>query len=107
MVDSLKSKYEELALWFESVEQRVNKSIQGMIYSLLSVSNGSLLDTNLGYIGYNGFKREPNSVGGFENKSEPTQSNGNTFIFNSPEPINPIEAARLVRKTEKDIIAGF
>lgn len=107
MVDSLKSKYEELALWFESVEQRVNKSIQGMIYSLFSVSNGSLLDTNLGYIGYNGFKREPSSIGGFENKSEPTQSNGNTFIFNSPEPINAIEAARLVRKTEKDIIEGF
>lgn len=107
MVDSLKGKYEELALWFESIEQRINKSIQGMIYSLFSVSNGSLFDMNLGYIGYNGFKREPGNVGGFEDKSERTQSEGNTFIFNSPEPIDPIEAARLVRKTEKDIIEGF
>ena len=107
MVDSLKGKYEELALWFESVEQRINKSIQGMIYSLFSVTNGSLFDMNLGYIGYDEFKRVSGNTGGFKDKSEPTQSGGNTFIFNSPEPIDPIEAARLVRKTEKDIIEGF
>ena len=106
-VDSLKSKYEELAIWFESIEQRINKSIQGMIVSLFSITSGSLTDMNFGYIGYNGFKVKQREPGDFEPKSDNDKPTGNTFIFNSPEPIDAIEAARLVRKTEKDIIEGF
>lgn len=107
MVDSLKSKYEELAIWIESIEQRINRSIQGMIISMFSITNGSLTDMDLGYVGYNGFKVKPRDPGGFESKTDTSQAGGNTFIFNSPEPIDAIEAARLVRKTEKDIIEGF
>lgn len=106
-VDSLKNKYEELAIWFESIEQRINRSIQGMIASLFSVASGSLTDINFGYIGYNGFKVKQREPGGFESKSDGDKPAGNTFIFNSPEPIDAIEAARLVRKTEKDLIEGF
>lgn len=109
LIDSLKAKYDYLAVWFESIEQRINNSIQNMILSLMSVQNPGLFSDGLGYISYQGLSYNPFKFkgGGLDDGGNDDNRGGNTFIFNSPEPIDAIEAARLVRKTEKEIIEGF
>lgn len=113
--DKLKSIYNEVALWFESIESRIGNSVDSMMQSLdMLIRAGQVIvnsDGTLGYIGYNGFyngfKAKQREPGSFESKSDDDKPEGNTFIFNSPKPIDAIEAVRLVRKTEKDIIEGF
>ena len=111
--DTIKSVYNDVALWFESIEARINGSIQRMTESLAGlISQGRLIvnsDGTLGYIGYNGFTKIPtsnddNRYGGSDRDS---RGGGDTFIFNSPKAINEIEAARQMKQTKRDIAEGF
>lgn len=111
--DTIKSAYNDVALWFESIEARINGSIQRMTESLAGlISQGRLIvnsDGTLGYIGYNGFTRVPtsnddNRYGGSDRDS---RGGGDTFIFNSPKAIDEIEAARQIKQTKRDIAEGF
>lgn len=111
--DTIKSVYNDVALWFESIEARINGSIQRMTESLAGlISQGSLIvnsDGTLGYIGYNGFTRIPtsnddNCYGGSDRDNK---GGGDTFIFNSPKAIDEIEAARQMKQTKRDIAEGF
>lgn len=111
--DTIKSIYNDVALWFESIEARINGSIQRMTESLADlISQGRLIvnsDGTLGYIGYNGFTRVPtsnddNRYGGSDRDS---RGGGDTFIFNSPKAIDEIEAARQMKQTKRDIAEGF
>ena len=111
--DTIKSVYNDVALWFESIEARINGSIQRMTESLAGlISQGRLIvnsDGTLGYIGYNGFTRMPtsnddNRYGGSDRDS---RGGGDTFIFNSPKAIDEIEAARQMKQTKRDIAEGF
>lgn len=111
--DTIKSVYNDVALWFESIEARINGSIQRMTESLVGlISQGRLIvnsDGTLGYIGYNGFTKIPtsnddNRYGGSDRDS---RGGGDTFIFNSPKAIDEIEAARQMKQTKRDIAEGF
>ena len=111
--DTIKSIYNDVALWFESIEARINGSIQRMTESLAGlISQGRLIvnsDGTLGYIGYNGFTKIPtsnddNRYGGSDRDS---RGGGDTFIFNSPKAIDEIEAARQMKQTKRDIAEGF
>lgn len=111
--DTIKSVYNDVALWFESIEARINGSIQRMTESLAGlISQGRLIvnsDGTLGYIGYNGFTRIPtsnddNRYGGGDRDNK---GGGDTFIFNSPKAIDEIEAARQMKQTKRDIAEGF
>ena len=111
--DTIKSVYNDVALWFESIEARINGSIQRMTESLAGlISQGRLIvnsDGALGYIGYNGFTKIPtsnddNRYGGSDRDS---RGGGDTFIFNSPKAIDEIEAARQMKQTKRDIAEGF
>lgn len=111
--NKLKSIYNDVALWFESIEARINGSIQRMTESLAGlISQGRLIvnsDGTLGYIGYNGFTRIPtsnddNRYGGNDGGN---RGGGDTFIFNSPKAIDEIEAARQMKQTKRDIAEGF
>lgn len=111
--DTIKSAYNDVALWFESIEARINGSIQRMTESLAGlISQGRLIvnsDGTLGYIGYNGFTKIPtsnddNRYGGSDRDS---RGGGDTFIFNSPKAIDEIEAARQMKQTKRDIAEGF
>ena len=111
--DTIKSVYNDVALWFESIEARINGSIQRMTESLAGlISQGRLIvnsDGTLGYIGYNGFTKIPtsnddNRYGGSDRDS---RGGGDTFIFNSPKAIDEIEAARQMKQTKRDIAEGF
>lgn len=111
--DTIKSIYNDVALWFESIEARINGSIQRMTESLADlISQGRLIvnsDGMLGYIGYNGFTRVPtsNDDNRYGGSDRDNRGGGDTFIFNSPKAIDEIEAARQMKQTKRDIAEGF
>ena len=112
--DKLKSIYNEVALWFESIESRIGNSVDSMMQSLdMLIRAGQVIvnsDGTLGYIGYNGFTKSGSSEGYVDRtnpKDKDTGGNGDTFIFNSPRPIDEIEAAKQMKKTKQDMAEGF
>lgn len=110
--NAIKSVYEDVALWFESIDARIGKSVDNMLkYLNTLIQTGNLLvnsDGSLGYIGYNGFDRNNNSNGYIDVKDQKVNSgNGDTFIFNSPKPIDEIEASRQMKKTKQELAEGF
>lgn len=112
--DKLKSIYNEVALWFESIESRIGNSVDSMMQSLdMLIRAGQVIvnsDGTLGYIGYNGFTKSGSSEGYVDRtnpKNKDTSGNGDTFIFNSPKPIDEIEAAKQMKKTKQDMAEGF
>lgn len=110
--NAVKSAYEDVALWFESIDARIGKSVDNMLKSLNTlIQTGNLLvnsDGSLGYVGYNGFDRNNNS-NGYADVKKPKGDNGHgdTFIFNSPKPIDEIEASRQMKKTKQEMAEGF
>ena len=112
--DKLKSIYNEVALWFESIESRIGNSVDSMMQSLdMLVRAGHVIvnsDGTLGYIGYNGFTKTGSSEG-YVDRTNPKDNNnsgkGDTFIFNSPKAIDEIEAAKQMKKTKQDMAEGF
>ena len=112
--DKLKSIYNEVALWFESIESRIGNSVDSMMQSLdMLIRVGQVIvnsDGTLGYIGYNGFTKSGSSEGYVDRtnpKNKDTSGNGDTYIFNSPRPIDEIEAAKQMKKTKQDMAEGF
>lgn len=112
--DKLKSIYNEVALWFESIESRIGNSVDSMMQSLdMLIRAGQVIvnsDGTLGYIGYNGFTKSGGSEGYVDRtnpKNKDTGGNGDTFIFNSPKAIDEIEAAKQMKKTKQDMAEGF
>lgn len=72
---------------------------QSMQYALAAAStSGVVMPTN-----------KNNKISRQRNASTTTESGvgGDTFIFNSPKQINEVEAARLLKKTKRDISEGF
>lgn len=112
--DKLKSIYNEVALWFESIESRIGNSVDSMMQSLdMLIRAGQVIvnsDGTLGYIGYNGFTKTGGSEG-YVDRTNPKDNNnngkGDTFIFNSPKAIDEIEAAKQMKKTKQDMAEGF
>lgn len=112
--DKLKSIYNEVALWFESIESRIGNSVDSMMQSLdMLIRAGQVIvnsDGTLGYIGYNGFTKSGSSEGYVDRtnpKDKDTGGNGDTFIFNSPKAIDEIEAAKQMKKMKQDMAEGF
>lgn len=111
--DKLKSVYGDVALWFESIESRINNSIGNMAQSLnvLTREGQAIInsDGTLGYIGYNGFTNSGVSERYVDrsNGNSNDTTNGDTFIFNSPKAIDEVEAARLLKRTKRDLSEGF
>ena len=112
--DKLKSIYNEVALWFESIESRIGNSVDSMMQSLdMLIRAGQVIvnsDGTLGYIGYNGFTKSGSSEGYVDRtnpKDKNASGNGDIFIFNSPKAIDEIEAAKQMKKTKQDMAEGF
>lgn len=112
--DKLKSIYNEVALWFESIESRIGNSVDSMMQSLdMLIRAGQVIvnsDGTLGYIGYNGFTKSGSSEGYVDRtnpKNKDTSGNGDTFNFYSPKAIDEIEAAKQMKKTKQDMAEGF
>lgn len=109
---AVKSMYNDIAVWFDSIDTRIGKSVDNMLKSLNTlIQTGNLFinsDGSVGYVGYNGFDKNNNSSGYVDvKKPKGDNGNGDTFIFNSPKPIDEIEASRQMKKTKQELAEGF
>lgn len=110
--NAVKSMYNDIAVWFDSIDTRIGKSVDNMLKSLNTlIQTGNLFinsDGSIGYVGYNGFDRNNNSNGYVDvKKQKGDNGHGDTFIFNSPKPIDEIEASRQMKKTKQELAEGF
>lgn len=113
-IDKLKAMYENVALWFESIEERIGGSIDRMSDSLaylmyqgrlVMAADGGFVD-DIGYQGNQNRRASDRTRRG----SDDGRGGGNSygpFIFNCDKPIDEIEAARQFKKVERDISEGF
>ena len=63
---------------------------------------------NLGYVAYEGFSKGREAIERVRNNPNPNNNGGgDTFIFNSPKPIDEIEAAKQMKQTKRDLAEGF
>lgn len=109
---AVKSMYNDIAVWFDSIDTRIGKSVDNMLKSLNTlIQTGNLFinsDGSVGYVGYNGFDKNNNSSEYVDvKKPKGDNGNGDTFIFNSPKPIDEIEASRQMKKTKQELAEGF
>lgn len=109
-VSGLKGIYDDVVDYFGSIEARMALITARMLNdmaTLIGVGRYAYAANGFGYVGYNGFGTSPQSANVEMFDSEQAQGGGDTFIFNSPKPIDEIEAARQMRKTKQDMAEGF
>jgi hypothetical protein len=110
---SIKSIYENIAIYFESIETRLSKSVNNMAASLnYMIDTGQMVlntDGSLGYISLaNNINNKSNgSLDLRDNSGVSGDTGGDTYIFNSSKAIDEVEAARLLKKTKRDLAEGF
>lgn len=106
-----KDVYTDVVIWFESIEARINRSINRMTESLAQLLQvGQMIvnpDGSLGYIGYNGFGPRPRNNDPANPERNPNGPGGDTFNFYSPKPLSEIEAARQMKQAKRDLAEGF
>lgn len=114
--EGLKSVWESISGWFEDVGESIRSFFQGILDGFKSVreSADSLKSSvsgshanGLAYVPYNGYIAELHEGERVLTKSENEDYNngrgsGDTFIFNSPKPIDEYEAARLMIRTKEE-----
>lgn len=114
--EGLKSVWDSISGWFEDVGESIKSFFQGILdgfknvqesaNSLKSSVSGSHAN-GLTYVPYNGYIAELHEGERVLTKSENEDYNnrrgsGDTFIFNSPKPIDEYEAARLMIRTKEE-----
>lgn len=112
LTNALKTAYNDIATYFETIEQRLKKSVDNMAQylSTLFAYGVALNDSNsdIGYISYNGFTSSTRKNRGFEGYTDNSpDSKGDTFIFNSPKAIDEVEAARQMKRAKRELAEGF
>ena len=108
----LKDYYNNVALFFESIEKRIDDSISNMLMNTKMLINEASLvapGNSFGYVGYGGFSSSQPRIESvdFERNDKNANASGDTFVFYSPQPIDEIEASRLLKKTKRDLSEGF
>ena len=86
------------------IRNAVNDAITPMVaavYQLTKVSH------ELGYITNNAFARQTQVFEQIMQSRNGESGGGDTFIFNSPEAIDEVEAAHLLKKTKRELAEGF
>lgn len=106
MEDSISS----VADYYKSIEVTLAESVRSMKNDLeYLVSVGSHIGDNvqLGYIGYNGVTNGKTTTANQPIDQGDNTRGGNIYVFYSPKAIDEIEAARQIRRTERDMAEGF
>jgi hypothetical protein len=101
--------YSTLADSVETTVERLVNSIDRMyekMYNLLLLEQQINADGTINNTGY-GTTNTTTPIGGAPINGTANTGSGNTFIFNSPKPIDEIEAARQMEKTQREIEEGF
>lgn len=92
------------------------KNLMNMIRKAVNEAVGPLVATSrelakasaeLGYVTYNGFTKVKEFVSNSGNSNSGNNGGGDTFVFNSPKPIDEIEAAKQMKKAKRELAEGF
>lgn len=87
------------------IRQSVRNAIEPVIEIAYKLAKTS---AELGYVTYNGFVKQGQAIEKVINsKGGNGDSNGDTFIFNSPKPIDEIEAAKQMKRVKRELAEGF
>lgn len=111
LATNMMSAFETVASYFESIEQRLVDSVNGMKNTLVSlVEAGQAVidgDGTLSYVGYNGFAKPATVRTQTQATGGTSDTASRTYVFYSNKSIDEIEAAKQIKKTERDIAEGF
>lgn len=110
--DKVKSVYEQVALWFESIDKRLSRSVDNMLYKLQELMQAGQMvvnsDGTLDYVGYGGFNPSPRTpapdgsgVSGGRDIVE------RVYMIQSKERLSEKEAVKELREFERDLGEGF
>ena len=98
----------ETVVGTSSLMRMINHAVEVSIKPLLNVSRElARASTDLGYVAYNGFTKQNEIIDKFFVSKDKEGGNGDTFIFNSPKPIDEIEAAKQMKKTKRELAEEF
>ena len=113
-VDTYKEVFDSLVIWFETMEERMANSVDGLkkyfeylMYVRRIIDSGG--DFKILLLGENNETvRGKNTTISDDATPTPQDSGGgDTFIFNSPKAIDEVEAARQLRRVKRNIAEGF
>lgn len=121
LFDGLKSVWADIKSWFEGVAKDIGDFLSGIIAGASAARDAASTATavdgshanGLAYVPYDGYIAELHKgervLTEEENKNYGRSNNdgGDTFIFNSPEPIDRYQAARLFKQTKRELASDF
>lgn len=114
MIDTVQEAINDVAVWFESTEERLRSIVEMMRDDLLDlISINDSLVTPEGIIIESPTTKPSDSldVKRFDENGETTGSgtviNNYSYTFNSPKAIDEIEASRQMKNTQRDLAEGF
>lgn len=102
----------EVAEYLESIEKRLANAVASMRASLeflIMAGAAAANGVSIGYIGYNGItgRNREDGDSGDDNPDNNGGGGGSTYVFYTSKAIDEIEAARLMKQTERDLAEGF
>lgn len=86
------------------IRETVNNAIRPIINAVYEIARASV---ELGYVTYNGFSKFKEAKEKYDKEVPRGNDKGDTFIFNSPKPIDEIEAAKQIKRTKRELAEGF
>lgn len=99
-----------IADYYDTVEARLKNSISSMrgdLEYLISAGTAVANGTSIGYISANGGAITERTQDTMQPGSNPKPSGGNIYVFYTSKPVDEIEAAKQMRRTERDMAEGF
>lgn len=118
--DGVKNIGDQILGWFEGIVDSIQDFLQGIWDGISdakdamdeaeSMGSGKSHAAGLDYVPYNGYRallHEGEAVLTKEENKNRNKTSGNTFVFNSPEPIDEVRAAQLFKKTQKELAKGL
>lgn len=105
--------FEGLVMWYETMEERMYHTVENLrdYFEYMFMVGQMIENANKlgGYITIVDRPPKPNPVtgGAAISTDDSGRDGGDTFIFYSNEPIDEIQAAKLLRDTKRDMAEGF
>lgn len=108
--DELMNTYDTLVIWFAGIEQQMGNIVDGMTEKLTRlIDMGNQLVTPDGFVIDAGYApvRTRRSVESDVDGNRGGDTINRTYVFNTNKPIDEIEAAKQIKRVERDIAEGF
>ena len=123
LLEGMKSAFTKVTEWMAAVSKKIKEFVKGIKEGIekaaksggneeASATENSSSTSNLAYMAYDNYRNSIQQIDESPNKNNSDNSNksgsvGYTFIFNSPEKIDPYEANRLFRQSVRELEEGF